>query len=107
MAFFNIGDRVTVRSDLQSGSTHYLMEDDKGVGYIANSSMVRCAGKTLTISGVYDHRMYRVLERAMTEGNWAWTDEMFEEYIHRFDGAEFETATQDELMSLIGWNTKE
>lgn len=107
MAFFKNGDKVTVRKDLSYRSTRYLMDDDWIGGYIANSPMCRCAGETLTIAEAYDHRMYRVEETALTGGMWAWTDEMFEEYLHRFDGAEFEAATQDELMSLIGGNTKE
>lgn len=94
MAFFSVGDRVTVRSDL--GGKIYYMEN--GSGYVTISEMLNFVGKKVTISDVFQNG-YRINEFPCF-----WTDEMFEEYVYRNDepgDSAFDAPPETELMSLF------
>lgn len=95
MAYFQTGDRVTVRHDLQYET--YRMDDGSALWCVL-SDMIKLAGQEFVISKV-NKNGYHLDD----PGGWSWTDEMFEEYIHRFDDAgEFETAEPADIISLIG-----
>lgn len=76
MTKFQIGDKVTVRSDLELNTT-YGMEGNPYVD-IAVNEMVDFAGKTVTIKEVDYHDGNLSYEIEEDKGAWSWTDEMFE-----------------------------
>lgn len=95
MAFFKVGDRVTVRGDICKG--RYYMENGSSWDGTTRE-MVKRAGKIVTIVAADDNG-YRI-----NEDMWHWTDEMFEEYLHRFDeapGSEFIPLSEADLASFL------
>lgn len=100
MAYFQAGDRVTVRHDIMEdeGSPPYRYAMDNGLAYWdVTGWMVTQAGEPHIISSAHEDG-YRLRDAACV-----WTDEMFEEYINRNDDAgEFEAAEPADILSLIG-----
>lgn len=95
MAFFNIGDRVTIRRDICSGKCYKMQEGSRN-GVVANH-VCEYAGKTVVISDIKLEfpSYYRI-----TEGLAA-ADEMFQEYLDYIDGTNYDPPTASELMSLL------
>lgn len=102
MGFFSVGDVVTVRHDPVAHSWHYKMEGaSPDNGYIMNREMAHCAGKQLTIAKKHS-TCYLVKEINITDGNWYWTDEMFEEYVHPESFlCDFKPASGDDLIAFL------
>lgn len=69
MAKYKVGDRVRVRKDLK-GDVQYNMETG-GVHNVAVSSMLKFAGKIVTIKSVVE-------QYTIAECGFLWTDEMFD-----------------------------
>lgn len=96
--FFKVGETVTVRHDFKSGIRY--CNDDGSAPWLAVSGMEPFAGQSFVIMTARDiDRGYKVRGNGNT---YWWTDEMFEEYVHPFSGGEFETASPDDLASLLG-----
>lgn len=74
---FNVGDVVTVRNDLVSG-TRYYMDGHKNWDS-AVEEMCVWSGKMVTIAGISDTEKY-FIEQDNDDIKWCWTDEMFEEF---------------------------
>ena len=76
MSLYQPGDTVRIRSDLEMDK---MYDSENGAsGTFATSSMLRYAGRTVTIERVYkgasDARFYKIEE----DGNeWWWCDGMF------------------------------
>lgn len=71
---YKIGDVVTVRSDLSDDECYYM---DDGVTWNGVAfDMVGYAGEVVTISEYAGNGQYRIAE---DDGEWYWTDEMFED----------------------------
>lgn len=82
---YRAGDVVYVRSDLLANSERYPMDGCKN-GFIANEDMVLFRGKPVTIfeciprffnDDGYGDYFYIINE---DNGEWHWTDAMFEDY---------------------------
>jgi len=70
-----VGDKVVVRKDLDLDK-RYAMEHNKDISNSITEKMVELAGKTVTIACKrLSISQYLILE---DEGEWDWTDEMFE-----------------------------
>lgn len=98
MPFFKPGDIVTVRDDLERG-VEYCMDGGDDSDY-AVTPMLNFRGKCVTIKDC----LYKY---SVDEVGWNWTDEMFQEYLdykmgQKSDAGEFQAATMDDLMSLLG-----
>jgi len=100
-AFFQAGDTVTVRGDLNTG-TRYGSDGDANRTLNVTSDMLEFAGCRCTIRDVYKNSMGRWRYR-LKENGWVWADEMFDEYIYRTIQCEaFEPASPADLMSILG-----
>ena len=99
-AFFNVGDVITVRSDLDMYKRYGSDGDTERTCSVVHD-MLRYAGKQFKIEYVYKNG--RGSWRYHIAGQtYVWTDEMFEEYINRnVDVGEFEPATGAEFLSLL------
>ena len=102
MAFFNVGDIVTVRADLSGELGGYgSAGDSKPNNCNAVPDMLKYAGKQVTIRSVYQTRLkntrYRIAE---DNGVWAWADEMFEEYIQT-DREIAEPPSEEEIFAFL------
>jgi len=104
--FFNIGDVVTVRSDLAAG-TCYRSEDQIEDGIEATcfcvQQMADIGGTRVTIKEIttmQDTIRYKIDKRL--DRYYAWTAEMFEEFTNRgIDAGDFEPATSADFLSLL------
>jgi len=98
MPFFSVGEKVIVRHDIQTGMD-YKMEDPCE-GWIVVSEMASYKGKVLTIK-----KASKAGYRCRECDEWWWSDEMFEEYLHRNDCCaeygDFEPAPVGDLMAMI------
>lgn len=80
--FFNVGDTVTVRADLNMDDVYYMdghhgdMTDYTYWNFAADE-MILLTGKQLTIRAISSVRNQYTVEGS----EFLWTDEMFEEYI--------------------------
>ena len=101
-AFFQAGDIVTVREDLNT-ETRYGSDGDADRTLNVLFEMLGFAGRQCTIRNAYKNNMGRWRYR-LKENGCIWADEMFEEYVYRFDdiGEEFAPAPSADLMSILG-----
>jgi hypothetical protein len=97
MAYFKKGDIVTAREDLRNSSGDYCMDGGKhGIG--VNFIMEELAGKKVKI--------IRVGPRYSIDadgGQYAWTDEMFDEYLdHTIYGGDrdYELPSEEDLLAF-------
>lgn len=106
MAYFCVGDRVHIRSDIRSYDPRgeyirYYMDGD-GVPMedcrwnIVNEEMAEQAGKLVTITKADPYYGYSI-----AEFDYCWTDAMFEEYA-RAARREYDAPTESEIKSLLG-----
>lgn len=104
MAFFHKGDVVTVRQGLIPFKTYYMHRDPSDPrdpeGWIAVDGMKAYEGETLTISSAHSYGYH-----CKEDIQWWWTDEMFEEYIHRDDHCmkyeDFAPVSSADILSLL------
>ena len=100
-SFFQVGDIVTVRRDLDL-STKYGSDGDTERTCNILCDMLRYAGRQFTIEYVYKNGYGRIRYHIGGQ-TYIWTDEMFEEYINRTIQCEaFEPASPADLMSILG-----
>lgn len=103
MAFFSVGDMVTIRSDIKE-KYYYKMQEGSRNGVSAHQSILQCAGLSVIITAIKeDYPAYYYVETRY--GDKAATDEMFQEYIDYVNGAgpfvEFEVPGRDTLLSML------
>lgn len=105
MAYFCVGDRVHIRSDIRSCDPRgeyirYYMDGDgapmEDCGWnVVNEEMAEQAGRLVTITEVFP-KAYSI-----AEDDYWWTDAMFEEYA-RAARREYDAPTESEIKSLLG-----
>ena len=102
MAFFNVGDKVTVRADLSREIGYGSYGDSKPNNCFVVPDMLRQAGKQVTIRTVYQTRLHNTRYRiAEDNGVWAWADEMFEEYIQTDREIAVEPPSEEEVFAFL------
>lgn len=86
MTQYNVGDKVTVRSDLLIGEQYAMENSDTYDTFI--DEMVYFLGKEVTIAEIeeYDGELEYLIEEDGQECSW--TDEMFEDESLKGDGTE-------------------
>lgn len=98
MPYFNVGDTVHVRTDLEEDVKYYMGDHENNNYYYIDQEMAeRFGGSACTIESASD-RFYRL---SGDHNDWFWTDEMLMEYIER-NMKDFEQPTKAELLSLLG-----
>lgn len=102
MPYFNPGDIAHIRSDLAVG--RYYM-DGSDVSDIATKNMVEYAGHEVTIVGFSGKdQLYYTVKGPDGLGDWCWTDEMFDEYIHRESEQQLVAEGDESLLEFISAN---
>lgn len=92
---YQIGDMVVIRSDLEENEIYYM--DDRSASNTVNYKMIAIGGTVHEITGTY-YGQYRIAD---DNGNWFWTDEMFDGFaIEHEDENEFNDEMLEEI--LIG-----
>ena len=102
MAFFSPGDKVTVRADLSVGIGYSSSGDVKPNCCNATPDMLKYAGKQMTIRRSFQSRLHNIRYHITEDnGDWAWADEMFEEYLDAVHPVDIELPTIEEFTSFI------
>ena len=102
MAFFSVGDKVTIRSDIKEKC--YKMREGSIKGVLAGPPILECSGMRVIIKAIkHESPAYYYVETRY--GDKAASDEMFQEYIDYVNGAgpfvEFEVPDRDTLLSML------
>lgn len=92
---YQIGDMVMIRSDLARGKRYYM--DDRSESNTVSPEMIAIGGTAHEITGIISGQ-YRIAD---DNGNWFWTDEMFDGFaVEHEDENEFNDEMFEEI--LIG-----
>lgn len=100
MAFFSVGDVVTVRTDLEIDADYYCDGREWYDTFV--DSMEEFKGERVTISRISVETCKYEIEE--DEENYYWTDEMFVEYHDRdmvSSEDDYELPTEDELRAFL------
>lgn len=73
MAKYKVGNKVRVRRDLRRNTDYFMADHSRAVR--ATNSMIKLAGKIVTISKIASCGHYEIEE---DPDDWCWADEMFE-----------------------------
>ena len=102
MAFFNVGDKVTVRADISNETRYGSDGDSKPNNCSAVPDMLKYAGKQVTIRSVYPTRLRNTRYRIAEDNSvWAWADEMFEEYFQPDMEIIVEPPSEEEVFAFL------
>ena len=100
MAFFSVGDVVTVRTDLEIDADYYSDGYEWYDTFV--EEMSRFKGERVTISRIFGETCKYEIEE--DGGGYYWTDEMFVEYHGRdmvSSEDDYELPTEDELRAFL------
>lgn len=103
MSFFSMGDRVTIRRDIEAKL--YKMREGSRNGILAYRSILKSAGQSVVIISVNEsYPVYYTVQTADGSIETA-ADEMFQEYVDFQNGvqpcAEFEPPTAAQLLAIL------
>ena len=100
MAFFSVGDVVTVRTDLEIDADYYSDGYEWDDTFVEEMSQFK--GKRVTIAKISDYTgKYEIEEDGH---DYFWTDGMFVEYFDREKASEeedYELPTEDDLRAFL------
>ncbi len=104
MPFFKVGDTVTIRDDLDISEVYKSDGEAVASCRVVNAMRVH-AGEKHQIVAVYNGP--KAWRYQLSEcGGWSWTDEMFVEYLDRYDLLDDEmepgAPSEEEILALLG-----